>query len=231
MIPLCVSVRSKEEIARAQEAGAEAAVLSGGVELRGACEKAALPVIAVRLDFVPPEACPRDFLPTGQPPTLVLLPPPAPRPEDLRSVERVKSFLLRVASWFEEVAAWAEESDHTVAVTSRCDSFFETSLEITELLRAAGSERLMYSLNTFDAELAGEEFSGATDVAADILAHVVAEDRDAKDQRAAPGKGTLAFDRVFEQLTLLGYSGAVEVTGAPEEWSAAIEALRLAREP
>lgn len=228
MIPLCVCVQHPDEPARAKATGAEGAVLVGGRTLWEACERSGLPVVAVRSPGCLPEAVTLPLVPPASPPTLILLAPPVPTDEDRRSLEKVKAFRLRVIEVLAEIADWAQDEGHRVCVGSRADSFFEGALELTELLRAVESDRVLYALNTYDAEECGDGLSGATDICGDILGHVVAEDR-IGHARAVPGRGEIPFDRLFEQLDLLGYSGAIEVSATPDVWEEAIEYLKRAR--
>jgi len=226
-IPLCVAIGCEPDIAAALAAGADGAVLEGGLSLAPACARAGLPVVAVRLAGTVPHEAALPLLPPTSPPTLILLPPPRVRPDDTRSIERVKAFRLATLAALRAVGEWADDHGHAVAIASGMDSFFEGALELAEVIRAARQPSLRYTLNTFDAEASLDTISGATDMTADVLGHVVAED--AHDgQRVAPGRGHGEIDlaRLLEELKLLSYRGAVEVAGRPEEWAASIEFLR-----
>jgi len=229
-IPFCVTVRCAADIPSAVRARVDGAVVKGNLGVARACAGAGLPVVAVRVDAAIPHQASVPLLPPGTPPTLVLLPPPAVRPEDTRSIERVKAFRLATLAALRSVGEWAEKAGHTVAVASSIDSFFEGALELVEVIRAARCPSLRYALNTFDAEASGDTLSGATDITADLLGHVVAQDA-VDGRRVPPGRGDGQVDlaRLLEELDLLEYSGAVEVAGSSDEWADAIEFLRRAR--
>ncbi|MBD3174396.1 MAG: hypothetical protein GF320_04400 [Armatimonadia bacterium] len=228
MIPLCVPVQHPTDPERAKAAGAEGVILVGDPAVRTACEKCDLPVHGMRPAACLPGSVQLPLVPPSTPPSRIILPPPVPAADDTRSMESIKAFRLRVVEVLEGIAAWAEDEGHTVCVGSRSDSFFEGALEITEVLRAVGSDSLLYALNTYDAEECGDGLSGSTDICGDILGHVVAEDRTG-GARAVPGQGEIPFDRLFEQLDLLGYEGPVEVAATPDDWKGAIEHLARAR--
>ena len=227
MISLCVSVQHPNEPALAKAAGADGAVVVGASGVREACELCGLPIVAVRPAACLPGAADLPLVPRSTPPSLILLGAPVPTAEDRRSMEGIKAFRLRIIEVLEGLAEWAAAEEHRICVSSRVDSFFEGALELTEVLRAVGSDRLLYALNTFDAEECGDGLSGATDICGDMLGHVVAEDR-AGNSRVAPGQGQIPFDRLFEQLCLLGYEGAVEVAAVPDAWEGAIAHLKRA---
>lgn len=232
MIRLCVPVRDDAEVAASVAAGADGVVLASPALLATA-RSAGVAVGAVRCPLALPYETPPEqpAVPAG---TTVLLAAPTPQPGDTRSLERVKEFRLACIRALMHLGEWAERNDLTVCVASGVETFFEGSLEITEMLRAAQTPALRWTLNTCDAEASGEGVSGATDVGGDLLGHVVAEDWTGTPGeplgRCAPGQGSVPFGRLFEQLDFLGYEQAIEVAGGPARWAAAISVLREARD-
>lgn len=234
MMRLCVPVTDEATLRSAEDAGADGVVLSH-LDLLGSLRGARPLVAAVRWDLALPYAelpPPRSGLGLA-----VLVGAPRPLPSDVRSLERVKDFRIACVRSLQALGAWAERSEAVVSVASGVDTFFEGSLELTEMLRAAQSPSLRWTLNTCDAEACGEGVSGATDVGGDLLGHVVAEDWTGKPAdgaelpgRCPPGAGQVPFPRLFEQLDFLAYEGAVEVVGAPEAWASALATLRQARD-
>jgi sugar phosphate isomerase/epimerase len=234
MMRLCVPVADEATLEMAKASEAEGIVLAR-LELLGSLRGVRPLVAAVRCDLALPYAelpPPRSGLGVT-----ILVSAPTPSPPDVRSLERVKDFRIACVRSLQALGEWAERSDAVVSVASGVDTFFEGSLELTEMLRAAQSPALRWTLNTCDAEACGEGVSGATDVGGDLLGHVVAEDWSGAPGdggglpgRCAPGGGQVPFARLFEQLDFLAYEGAVEVAGAPEEWAGALAVLRQARD-
>lgn len=225
---VCVPVSRIPELDLATDAGAEGVVLLGDDTLASHAHRAGLEVVALRVPVAPPYERLSDAVSSGLAPSLIIVDAPKPMPEDLLSIERVKSFCDRVVDALARIGEWAGERGHRVGVPSRVDSFYSGSLELTEAIRAARSAHVHWVLNTFDAVRCGDGLSGATDIGIDILAHVVAEDVRA-GERVAPGEGTVEWVRLFEQLEPLGYVGAIEVGGPVESWPRSLAVLKAAR--
>ncbi len=226
MVQLCVRIEAPEQIPLAREAGADGVVVAAS-GLRAPAERAGLPVAALPLTYrLPHETTP--LMQAESPPSLVYVPAPCPDETDLVSMEAVKEFRLACIDALRRAGLWAERSGCILGVVSGIDTFFHGSLEVCELIRAAGSPAVRWVMNTFDAEASGEGISGATDVGGDLLAHILAEDS-LDGGRVAPGQGNVPFGRLFEQLEFLGYEGAVEVVSPPDTWAEALEVLRRAR--
>jgi sugar phosphate isomerase/epimerase len=238
VINLSVPVADEQDIRLAQDVGADG-VVAASAEVLAIATAAGLEVAAVRWEIaLPLGAAPLPDAPEG---TSLLVAAPQPRPEDLRSFERIKAFRLACVRDLQELGARAESEGLRICVPSGVDSFFEGSLELCEIIRASRSEAVLWTMNTCDAEACGEGVSGATDVGGDLLGHVVAEDWAGPGEgggeaeypltgRCAPGQGgRVPFARLFEQLEFLEYEGLVEVAGPRDSWGEALRVLRDAR--